>query len=208
MTALTVTNLAKQYSGTEVFRDLSVHAENIKVGVAGSNGSGKSTFLRCISGLVPSNSGSIEWRIEVEKYSQTDIKPFLGFAAPYVEMYEELTAAENLQFIRDLRSEQNCEKVPELIERFEISSFAGSLYGSLSSGQRQRVKLAASTLHYPKILCLDEPGTNLDENGHLLVQKMADRCIENGGIVLLASNQAHELALCDTIIRLDNKTYT
>ncbi|REL33259.1 ABC transporter ATP-binding protein [Rhodohalobacter sp. SW132] len=202
MTALTVKNLTKQYPGKPVFRDLSVQAENRKVGVAGSNGAGKSTFLRCISGLIPSNSGTIEWTVDQNKYSATEIQPFLGFSAPYVELYEELTAAENLQFIRDLRSDQDCAEIPELIKRFEISEFFDSLYGSLSSGQRQRVKLAASVLHRPKILCLDEPGTNLDEDGHHLVRNMTDQAVVDGGIVLLASNQPHELELCDIVIRL------
>lgn len=204
MIKLSIRNLSKNYSNNEVFRDLNVKHNGGKMGIAGSNGAGKSTLLRCLSGLISPSSGTIVWSINAGNYPPTEISSFLGFAAPYVELYEELTARENLDFIKNLRSHQPCDNIPDLIIRFEIERFADSLYGKLSSGQQQRVKLAAAVIHRPSILCLDEPGTNLDEDGHAIVKRMADHCVDNGGIVILASNQPHELQLCDSVVDLNS----
>ena len=170
--------------------------------MAGSNGAGKSTLLRCVSGLTLPDDGTVTWSVDGKNLSPKQIKPHLGYAAPYVELYEELTARENLQFIRDLRSSQDCEAISNLVNQYELSTFADSLYGELSSGQQQRVKLASAVVHKPAILCLDEPGTNLDEKGHAIVEQMTQRCVDSGGIVILASNQQHELDICDVCIRL------
>lgn len=204
MIRLNIRNLSKNYSGKEVFRDLNDEFIGGKIGIAGHNGSGKSTLLRCLSGLISPSSGTIEWNVNGSTLSPKNIAPFLGYAAPYVELYEELTARENLEFIKNLRSNQECAPVDELVRTFEIDRFADSLYGKLSSGQQQRVKLAAAVVHKPSILCLDEPGTNLDEKGHEIVKRMADECSAGGGILLLASNQAQELQLCDSAIDMNS----
>jgi len=202
MIKLTISGLSKSYSGKEVFSELSFDYECGKIGVAGSNGAGKSTLLRCVSGLTLPDDGTVTWSVDGKNLSPKQIKPHLGYAAPYVELYEELTARENLQFIRDLRSSQDCEAISNLVNQYELSTFADSLYGELSSGQQQRVKLASAVVHKPAILCLDEPGTNLDEKGHAIVEQMTQRCVDSGGIVILASNQQHELDICDVCIRL------
>ena len=205
MIKLTISGLSKSYSGKEVFSELSFDYERGKIGVAGSNGAGKSTLLRCVSGLTLPDDGTVTWSVYGKSLSPKQIKPHLGYAAPYVELYEELTARENLQFIRDLRSSQDCEAISNLVNQYELSPFADSLYGELSSGQQQRVKLASAVVHKPAILCLDESGTNLDEKGHAIVEQMTQRCVDSGGIVILASNQQHELDICDVYIRLNRE---
>lgn len=202
MISLHISNLAKRYSSEFVFRDLNLKFEGKILGIAGANGSGKSTFLRTVSGLISSTAGSVEWSLEKKQYDPAEIATFLGYAAPYVQLYEELSAVENLRFIRDLRQNQRCEKIDTLLEEFEIEPFAESLYGKISSGQQQRVKLAAGVIHNPLILCLDEPGTNLDITGMDIIRRMQERCTKRGGIVLVASNQAAELEVCDKVFSL------
>ncbi|NBC27263.1 MAG: ATP-binding cassette domain-containing protein [Bacteroidetes bacterium] len=205
MTSLTVTDLSKFYSDKPVFEDLSFECMGTIVGIAGPNGSGKTTLLRSLSGLNQPTSGSIAWTIDTKQYTPGQIQPYLGYAAPYIELYEELTAHENLAFIKKLRSSCHCEDLTGLEDRFEITSFAHSLYGKLSSGQQQRVKLASAVVHNPLLLCLDEPGTNLDKRGHQLVESMIHRCIEKDGVVLLATNQSHELEMCNRQIWLGDE---
>jgi heme ABC exporter ATP-binding subunit CcmA len=207
MVTLKVDELAKSYTSETVFKNLSFHYSGGIIGVAGPNGSGKSTLLRCVSGLTRPTSGAVEWSIHGDKYSNKTITYKLGYAAPYVNLYEELTASENLQFIRDLRSSQACETLSDLVQRYDLTTFADSLFGELSSGQQQRVKLAAAAVHRPSILCLDEPGTNLDEAGHQIIERMIHSCAENDGLVLLASNQTRELDLCDHVLQVaDSKS--
>ena len=202
MVTLKVDTLAKSYAAKPVIRDLSFHYDGGIIGIAGPNGSGKSTLLRCISGLTLPSSGSVYWRVNGVDFSNKTVSKVLGYAAPYVQLYEELTTAENLIFIRDLRSPQSCEAITHLIHDYDMSEFSDSLYGDLSSGQQQRVKLAAAAIHRPDILCLDEPGTNLDEAGHGIIEQMILKCVDNGGIVLLASNQIRELELCDNVLNV------
>jgi len=202
MVTLKVNSLAKSYASEQVFRDLSFQFSSGVIGIAGHNGSGKSTLLRCISGLTLPSSGTVLWNVDNSEYSNKTVSQALGYAAPYIQLYEELTALENLKFIRDLRSSQPCESLSVVVEIYGISGFADSLFGELSSGQQQRVKLAASVIHRPRILCLDEPGTNLDVAGYEIIQKMIQSCRENGGLVLLASNQMRELDLCDDVLNV------
>lgn len=202
MVTLKVNALAKSYASEAVFRCLSFQFTGGIIGIAGPNGSGKSTLLRCISGLTLPSAGDVSWSVDGADYTNKTVSTVLGYAAPYVQLYEELTATENLAFIRDLRSSQFCESISDLIKTFDISEFSNSLFGELSSGQQQRVKLAAAAVHRPKVLCLDEPGTNLDEAGHDIIKQMIQACIDGGGMVLLASNQMRELDLCDEVLNV------
>lgn len=202
MVTLKVDKLTKSYASVPVFRSLSFQFNGGIIGIAGPNGSGKSTLMRCVSGLTRPTSGSVAWTVDQDNYSSGTISTTLGYAAPYVQLYEELTTSENLTFIRNLRSAQACVSIPDLNEVFALSEFIDSPFGELSSGQQQRAKLAAAAIHRPSVLCLDEPGTNLDEAGHRIVKQMIRSCIENNGMVLLASNQPRELDLCDHILQV------
>ncbi|MEX2585494.1 MAG: ATP-binding cassette domain-containing protein, partial [Balneolaceae bacterium] len=153
-------------------------------------------------------TGSIEWHLRSGICSGLNMLGNIGFAAPYVELYETLTLQENLRFLHDLYRGESPTSIADLLIRFQAESFAGRLYGDLSTGQRQRAKLAAAVIHRPEILCLDEPGANLDEEGRTLVQSTINRFTEEGKMVLIASNQPGELALCQQTINLDIRSDT
>lgn len=165
--------------------------------------------MKCLAGLLKPTNGSIEWHLRSGIFSGLNALGKVGFAAPYVELYETLTLHENLRFLFDLHRDESTNRgepptsITDLLIRFQAESFANRLYGDLSTGQRQRAKLAAAVLHRPEILCLDEPGTNLDEEGRTLVQSTINRFTEEGKMVLIASNQPGELALCQQTIDLN-----
>ena len=202
MVHLQVKNLSKTYVSSPVLRDLSFEFDGGVIGIAGPNGSGKSTLMRCLAGLTLPSSGEIKWHIDGEDFTHKTVASKLGYAAPYVQLYEELSTRENLAFIRDLRYSETCASIPELSSQFELEDFIDSLFGEISSGQQQRVKLAAANIHQPPVICLDEPGTNLDEAGHKIIQTMIRSCEQAGGLVLLASNQSRELDLCDHVVKV------
>ncbi|MEX0994788.1 MAG: ABC transporter ATP-binding protein [Balneolaceae bacterium] len=204
MISLSVHNLGKNYGQNIVFRNLSFTLPSQVTGIAGNNGSGKSTLLRCLAGLLKPTGGRVTWYRDKNEIAFKKLNQTLGFAAPYVELYEGLSSRENLQFLLDLKKDQ--QNPPDLhrhLQRFDAAELSNKKYGELSTGQRQRIKLAASCLHQPSILCLDEPGTNLDPRGKILVRETIEQFKQEGKMVLLASNLEEEIRLCDHVINLD-----
>lgn len=196
--------LSKSYGKHPVFSDLSFTAASSVVGIAGRNGAGKSTLLKCIAGLLKPTSGQIIWMNgENDKMTQVELKKRLGYAAPYISLYEELTVTENLSFLFDVRNEKNRGQIGEVLQRTGASPFKDSLFGSLSTGQQQRARIAAAIVHQPDILFLDEPGSNLDKKGRAVIDDLVNEFRHQEKLLILASNQSYELDLCESIIDLN-----
>lgn len=206
MIDVTVQSLYKSYGSKEVLSNLTFRSKEKTIGIAGSNGSGKSTLLQCLGGLLRPSSGTIEWKIENQSVEAALLKEKAGYLAPYVELYEELSGFENLSFLADVRGITRT-SVLNAIELSQSETFAEQPYGLLSTGQRQRLKLAAALLHSPSVLMLDEPGSNLDKQGFDLLIKLIENQTRAGGIVILASNQPQELSLCEQIIDLNSEQH-
>lgn len=205
MIFLKVQQLTKKYNRNIVFDAISFTHQQGILGISGSNGSGKSTLLKCLAYLVRPNSGSVEWFNDNAAISKEEIKSTIGYAAPYINLYDEMTVLENLKFIGELSySNPDGSFYDELLTQSEMSSFKDRVFKSLSTGQQQRVKLASSLVRKPKILFWDEPGSNLDEKGHKLVARIVDQQKKKGTLVILASNDPDEIALCDSVIKLSN----
>jgi len=202
-------DVGKFYGKTEVFRRVNFRFEGASViGIQGPNGSGKTTLLKCLAGLLRPSEGTVVWHENGEPIEQRVIRYKIGFTGPYIQMYHELTVLENLTFIRSLRDNIDfppfASGLPGLMASLEINPLAKRSFGTLSSGQQQRVKLAGALVSSPPILMLDEPGTNLDSDGTVLVQKIVEHQRSSGGMVVLASNRQDELAHCDAYITLSD----
>lgn len=202
---LTVDSLVKRFEKNSVLKDLSFSFQTPVLGISGSNGSGKSTLLRCLTGLLKPTSGSVLWNINSDTYNPKQIKPLLGFSAPYVELYEELTISENLNFLFDLQNKTIHKGIKNHLAFFEAEDFFNSQYGHLSTGQQQRAKLAAATINNPSVLVLDEPGSNLDLAGKEVIKNLVKRFRNEKKMVLIASNLSEELSLCDEILDLNSQ---
>lgn len=204
MISLQAQNLTKKFNQHTIFKDLSfIHNKGI-LGIAGANGSGKSTLMQCLAHLIRLNSGSIIWNKNEILMNQKELKSHIGIAAPYINLYTELSVFENLRFLIEVGGNSvDEERLLKLLDYVEILHFKNQLYGSLSTGQQQRVKLAASLVRNPDILMLDEPGSNLDEKGQSMVSKIVQEASESGKLVLLASNNPAEITLCDAVIEME-----
>lgn len=202
MIQLIAHSLEKKFGRKTVFSGLSINTDTNILGIAGMNGSGKSTLLRCLAGLLKPTSGTVSWMIQQRELERKDLKDHLGYAAPYVQLYEELTVRENLDFIKKVRSLKDNNSLNELLKPIGAENLTEMHFGDLSTGQQQRIKLAAAIIHEPKILLLDEPGSNLDEAGKDVVKNLVGRFSSQNRMVVIASNQKEELALCNEIIEL------
>ncbi|MEQ8524820.1 ABC transporter ATP-binding protein [Gracilimonas sp.] len=204
MISLQVEKLTKKFNRHTIFSDLSFEHIGGILGISGANGSGKSTLMKCLAYLLRPNSGSIIWKQHEEAMNQKQVKAQIGYAAPYINLYSELSVIENLRFLVEAGG-HNIKKpqLLELLENVQIPHLSDQLFGSLSTGQQQRAKLAAALVRNPQVLMLDEPGSNLDEKGHTLVAKIVSDAAESGKLVFLASNDPAEIALCNNILSVD-----
>ncbi len=139
---------------------------------------------------------------------KTTLRTYLGFAAPYVNMYKELTCRENLDFLLKLRSSENrLGLINETLQKMGLGSLADQPFNKLSTGQQQRLRLAGALIHKPDILLLDEPGSNLDENGKILIKDIIGIFKENQKLVFIASNNSQELGYCDRVFSVEKEQF-
>lgn len=201
MISLQVNDLTKKFNQHSIFSALSFEHENGVLGISGANGSGKSTLLKSLAFLLRPNSGSIIWKEDEEVLTQQQVKSKIGFAAPYINLYSELSVVENLRFLIEAAGiAADEDMLMELLERVHILHLKDQLFGSLSTGQQQRAKLASALIKDPTVLMLDEPGSNLDKKGHALVEKIIEDASKANKLIFLASNDPNEIALCDRVL--------
>ncbi len=192
MWRLTISKLTHSFGSKPVFEPLEFDADIRRLGISGANGAGKSTLMRILAGLMEPSSGTFAWTKDEVSVVPADIRHNLGFSAPYLGIYPELTVRENLDFVASLRG-LGAPEVATAAERLGMSDFMEQRAGSCSSGQQQRLRLATSIVHSPGLLFLDEPGTNLDISGFDTVAALVR---DWPGSVVLASNQSDELSWC------------
>lgn len=207
MITLQLTNLKKSFGANTVFEHLSLLHSRGPLGIAGPNGSGKSTLLQCLGGLLSPTDGTIIWKELENALSWEKVRARLGYAAPYINLYDELSCRENLSFLSNVRSDNNSEKIGRWLQEVGLTSRSDHPFGKLSTGQRQRLRLAAALFHQPDILLLDEPGSNLDADGDILIEKIVRNFNQPGKLVVIASNNPKELNLCKRIFSVEEQTF-
>jgi len=197
---LVLEKLTKTFPGRKVFKDVSIEVDKGKtLVITGPNGSGKTTMMKIISSLMPATSGKVIFQNNGSSFSGVEILPFIGFVAPDLFLYDELTALENLTFFASVSGITGVDFESKLTE-FGLKGRSGDLVRSYSSGMKQRLKYVLATMKSPQILMLDEPTANLDEDGKMMV----DRVIKNHhGITVIATNEEKELEYGDSIYRLN-----
>lgn len=206
MISVQADQLSKTYNRRTVFSGLSFLHEAGILGISGANGSGKSTLLKCLAGLLRPKSGEIIWKQGPEILSKDQVKPLIGYSAPYINLYDELSASENLEFIMEVSGKLKSETaISSILEYVQMKEYSNQLFKELSTGQQQRIKLASALITEPQILFLDEPGSNLDEKGHELVGKIVSDQKKKGTLLILASNDPKEIGLCDRVVNLVNR---
>ena len=203
MFSVQVQELSKAFNRKNIFINLSFTHQQGVLGIAGSNGSGKSTLMKCLAFLLRPGSGTIEWMQNHEPVSRENVRAEIGYMAPYINLYDDFSVFENVEFILSVGGYQsNPNQINTLLRELQLLELKDQYFKTLSTGQRQRVKLASALVRKPKILFLDEPGSNLDEKGTELVSSIIQQQKEQGTLIFLASNDPVEINLCDELITL------
>ncbi|MGB1242151.1 MAG: ABC transporter ATP-binding protein [Chitinophagales bacterium] len=170
--------------------------------VLGSNGSGKSTLMQVIASSLSPSKGEILYSDEAGKDIVVEkVQQHLSWAAPYLELIEELSLKELVTFQSRFKPFVNQLSVNNVIELVELPNVRKKAIRNYSSGMKQRVKLVLAILADTSILLLDEPATNLDAHATEWYRQLVHQYTQNR-IVIVASNQEKEYDFCDHQIEI------
>jgi ABC-2 type transport system ATP-binding protein len=199
--AIDVRGLNKSFGDKHVVQDVSLAVETGRIcGFLGPNGSGKTTTLRLICGLLRPDSGSGTCLdLDILKQSE-EIKRQTGYMTQRFSLYEDLSIQENLQFVaRVYNLDRRRERVSEALQRLGLEARRGQLAGSLSGGWKQRLALAAATLHEPRLLLLDEPTAGVDPKARRDFWDEIHALSAKGLTVLVSTHYMDEAERCHEI---------
>lgn len=169
--------------------------------ISGANGAGKSTLLRVTTGLLRPEQGSVSWRGKSILHAPTDYQAELAYAAHEPALKGDLTALENLRFMVGLKRRVNSAELLAALERTGVAGLADLPTRVLSAGQRRRVAMARVLALRAALWLLDEPYTNLDAAGALLMNSLLEEHVAQGGMALVVAH--HDLNLATAARRLE-----
>ena len=211
---LQIKSLEKSYlqgdEKIEIFEDLNFSLEEgEQVAIMGKSGSGKSTFLSLVSGIIKADSGSILLNsTSYDDLEEGDLNDFrasnIGFIFQNFHLVSYLNALENVMLPAKVCGISNPkEKAMELLKSVGLSHRLNHLPSQLSGGEKQRVAIARSLIHNPKIILADEPSGNLDEEtGNAVMDKLFELIKENNTTLILVTHSKEVAARCEKTYEL------
>ena len=198
-----VSDLGKRFNRNWIFRHLDYEfISGVFYAITGPNGSGKSTFLQILSGSRLHNEGSLKYFDADKEINIEKIYRYVSFAAPFLELVEEMTLIEFLQFHHKMKGIIPGKSVSDIINEIDLQRATHQEIRYFSSGMKQRVKLAQAIFSDSKILLLDEPLTNLDTDGYNLYLSLVHKYCSDR-IVVISSNDKNEYAFCNEVIDIN-----
>jgi ABC-type multidrug transport system ATPase subunit len=187
-----VKGLGKRFNREWIFRKLDYRftASNVYA-ITGPNGSGKSTLLHVLWGQLPQSTGDLKYTLDSKDIPIDEIYKHLSIATPYLDLIEEFTLWEQLQFHYRLKQSRHGMVTEEILQRMQLAHAKDKHIANFSSGMKQRVKLSLAFFTQADLIFLDEPTTNLDATAiawyHEQLKNLPQDCT-----VFIASNQAAE----------------
>ncbi len=203
MTTIQASNLSKRYGFQWIIRDQSFELTSKDVhGIAGDNGSGKSTMMKILSGYLSQSQGTIKYSINGNTIPVSRIYQYLSLAAPYTDLINEFTLDEMLQFhskFKKLRVNVSYSDFEDII-RLKVSRDKN--LNQFSSGMKQKIQLALAILSDTPILLMDEPTSFLDKNAKSWFHDMVLK-YRNDRLIVIASNDPFDLELCSKLVNMN-----
>jgi ABC-2 type transport system ATP-binding protein len=202
--AIDVRGMTKRFGDTVAVNGIDLRVLQGEVyGFLGPNGSGKTTFIRMLCGLLAADAGEGTCLgFDVIRESEK-IKRQVGYMTQRFSFYEDLSIAENLDFVARMYGVSNRrEAVRESIERLGLAGRQKQLAGELSGGWKQRLALAACLIHNPRLLLLDEPTAGVDPKARRDFWEQIHELAEQGLTFLITTHYMDEAERCDRLAYL------
>lgn len=175
-------------------------------GFLGPNGCGKSTSIRMLTGLLSPTSGEIRVLGETLPGAEEKLRRRIGYMTQKFSLYDNLSVRENLEFVAQiygLNRRASKLRIAELVKLYDLVGREKQMAGSMSGGQKQRLALAAATLHHPELLFLDEPTSAVDpENRREFWERLFDLCAQ-GTTILVSTHYMDEAERCHGLAILE-----
>jgi len=204
--AIEVQNLSKSFGRQQVVKDLDIKVYQGEVfGFLGANGSGKTTSIRLLCGLLTPDSGQgtcIGFDVLTQS---TEIKKNVGYMPQKFSLYQELTVVENLEFIARIYAIENAtDKIKSILNDLGLAPRASQLAAELSGGWKQRLSLAACLIHNPKLLLLDEPTAGIDPLARRDFWDLIHKLSVMGVTTLMSTHYMDEAERCSRLAYLSS----
>ncbi len=197
---ISLTNTGKRFNRDWIFRHLEYQfISGNQYAITGPNGSGKSTLLQVIAGAIASSEGKIEYLIDAIPHPAEEAYKYISIATPYLELVEEMTLQEFLEFHQQFKPFRRSMTIPGMIATLGLEEAREKQIRYFSSGMKQRVKLGQAVFSDTPALLLDEPCTNLDAEGVSLYQGLM-KDYSSGRLVIVSSNDEQEYRFCEEVI--------
>ena len=199
--AIDVKNLTKSFNGKIAVDKLNLQVKKGEIfGFLGPNGSGKTTTIRMLCGLIVPDSGDGNvMGLDIIKQSD-QIKPLVGYMTQQFSLYTDLTVYENMNFMaRVYEIPDRVNRVNECIEELKLMPFRNQLVGTLSGGWKQRVALAVALLHKPSLLMLDEPTAGVDPRARRDFWDKVHQLAARGITILVTTHYMDEAQRCNRL---------
>lgn len=199
--SLEIKNISKKYGNQEALSNISFSLNKGDiVGFLGPNGAGKTTLMRIITSTLKQDSGEVTVFGKSTISDEIETKSVIGYLAEHNPLYKEMNVIEYLQFIASLYKIKDFNIIENIISKTGLENEKTKKIEALSKGYKQRVGIAASLIHNPKLLILDEPTTGLDPNQLVEIRNLITE-IGKDKIVLLSTHILQEIPkICNHII--------
>jgi ABC-type multidrug transport system ATPase subunit len=202
--SITLNQIGRRFNRDWIFRGIDhTFIQGEAYAILGPNGSGKSTLLQVLNGSLSPSAGNISYFLGDKEIEAEDVFQHLSLAAPYMELIEEFTLAEVVDFHFKFKPYKAGIDTAGIIELLNMQSSKNKAIRYFSSGMKQRLKLALAFCSDTPMLMLDEPTSNLDAQGvewylGLVQQFAANR------LTIICSNQEHEYGFCGNILNISD----
>ncbi|KAA2245658.1 ABC transporter ATP-binding protein [Chitinophaga agrisoli] len=199
---ISLNQTGKRFNYDWIFRRVTyTFQEGGRYAILGPNGSGKSTLLQIVSGHLHHNEGTVSYSIAEKPIESDAFFRYCAIAAPYLEVVEEFTLAECIQFHLQFKSFIPGYTAAQIAEIVGLGKAMHKQIRNFSSGMKQRIKLALAIFSDVPVLLLDEPTTNLDAAGVALYQQLiSDHC--GNRTLIISSNDEQEYFMCPERINI------
>ena len=202
-----IKNLTKDFSSLKAIDNLSLKVpENEIFGLIGPDGSGKTTLMRMLAGIMNLTAGDILYKDKSIAKNTEEIKAFLGYMPQKFSLYGDLSVIENINFYADIYlvpKKERAETIKKLLSFSNLSDFKDRPADKLSGGMKQKLGLSCALIHKPRILLLDEPTNGVDPLSRREFWNILYDLKTQGVTILISTPYMDEAARCDGIALID-----